>query len=85
MDQGHGDDGFENQMRELYQQSIKMGASNVFLARGDDISVAVKRRGRCSHIASRWTNRCDRVCAAVRKSIGWPRFSACRGAVRPGL
>jgi hypothetical protein len=42
MDQGHGDEGFRNEMRELYQQSIKMGASNVFLARGDDIAAAVK-------------------------------------------
>ena len=39
---GHANAAFENQMQELYRQSIKMGASNVFLARGDDIAAAVK-------------------------------------------
>lgn len=42
IDQGVGDKTFPNEMRELYQQSIRMGASNVFLARGDDIAAAVK-------------------------------------------
>jgi hypothetical protein len=37
-DQAHGDQGF----RDLYQRSTGMGASNVFLARGDDIVAAVK-------------------------------------------
>ncbi len=39
---GVGDEAFANELRELYQQSIRMGASNVFLARGDDIAAAVK-------------------------------------------
>src|SRR5262245_42854606 len=42
IDQGQGDEGFREEMRELYQQSIKMGASNIFLVRGDDIGSAVK-------------------------------------------
>lgn len=42
IDQGQGDKAFPNEMRELYRQSIRMGASNVFLARGDDIAGAVK-------------------------------------------
>ncbi len=42
IDQGTGDAGFSNEMRELYKQATRMGASNVFLARGDDIAAAVK-------------------------------------------
>ena len=32
----------QKEMGELYRQSIKMGASNVFLARGDDIVAAIQ-------------------------------------------
>jgi hypothetical protein len=42
VDQGVGDEAFPNQMRELYQRSIGMGASNVFLARGAGVAAAVK-------------------------------------------
>lgn len=42
IDQGVGDETFPNQMRELYQQSIKIGASNVFLVRGEGVAAAVK-------------------------------------------
>jgi hypothetical protein len=42
IDRGEGDEAFPNEVRELYQQSIWMGASNVFLARGDDVKAAVK-------------------------------------------
>lgn len=38
---GEGSKGYQNQLEELYQRSIRMGASNVFLARGDDITAAV--------------------------------------------
>jgi hypothetical protein len=42
VDQGQGDQAFRLQIRELQQQAVKMGASNVFLVRGDDIAAAVK-------------------------------------------
>lgn len=42
IERGRGDNAFPNHMRELYQQSTRIGASNVFLARGDDIAAAVK-------------------------------------------
>ena len=42
MDQGQGDQEVRNEMRELHQQAIKMGASNIFLVRGDHIEDAVK-------------------------------------------
>jgi hypothetical protein len=42
IDQGKGDEAFPNQMRVLFERSIRMGASNVFLARGDDLKAAVK-------------------------------------------
>jgi hypothetical protein len=42
VDQGVGDKAFPNEMAELYQQAIQLGASNVFLARGEDVAAAVK-------------------------------------------
>jgi hypothetical protein len=42
VDQGRGDEGFEFQIRELQQNAINTGASNIFLVRGDDIRSAVR-------------------------------------------
>ncbi len=39
---GEGSKGFQNQFGELYRGSIRIGASNVFLARGHDVTAAVR-------------------------------------------
>jgi hypothetical protein len=42
VDHGQGYEGFRFELRELYRRSSRIGASNVFLVRGNEIGAAVK-------------------------------------------